>query len=452
MPPRPSLAERYADKVLPTDTYSDVMRKTGVSAAHASRIVAAIRAASADPDEAPTEAPVVGEDSEGLVVHSVNEVIRNPEEMLEAAGVDLTKWAVVDSRVSTSATAMRGRKYKDADGAIVEDEPRIVRLWHVRCRLKLREVPLCPLVSWLPPAPFHLDAPDPERARSAVLLPDMQIGYRWVYDTGTPYLRPCHDRAAIDAALQVLARERPTDVVLLGDMLDFAPLSTRWTAEHGSEETTRPALLEWRWLLQRIRSLAPDARIVYLEGNHEARLAKYLDDRAPQLRGLMPTLPMLLDLDALGVEYVPYRDQAWLWGRIRLIHGEVVRQGGGSTAAAVLKGETHSVVYGHVHRCEMAFRRVTGPTGDDTLFAMSPGSLCLPGETPGSTPRSDWQQGVGVIHTAEGLSDAPAVIEIRAGRALHRGEALTGSDYTDELVASSGYGAYSSQGQRRSTQ
>src|SRR5690606_29598869 len=70
------------------------------------------------------------------------------------------------------------------------------------------------------------------------------------------------------------------------------------------------------------RQLAPDADIVWLEGNHESRLTKYLVDRAPALVGLnkggqtaqpVMSLSNLCRFDEYGIEYLePYPD-AELW-------------------------------------------------------------------------------------------------------------------------------------------
>lgn len=457
-----ALLKKYRGRLKPGDTPAKFAAREGTGPKFTRDIFAAFRKAGvlelskhdyrtprgvhppADDGEPPapppldgTQPPMVDVGPDGTAhAYSVDTRIRTPEELVAAADLDLDRWEIVKSKVNSWPVAMK------IDG---ESEPRVTRLWQVSLDLRPRLVPLAPLTDWLPPPPFDLGVSEepPEGLRRAVFLPDAQIGYRWVFSGASPYLEPTHDRAAIDAALQVLALSGATDVVLLGDMLDLAPLSTRWPVDDSMRQVTRLALLEWRWLLHRIREVAGSARVVYLEGNHEERWSKFLAERAGELVDVVPSLPGVLGLADLGIEWVPYRSQVWLWGRVRLVHGEVVRQGGGATAAAVLARETHSTVYGHIHRAEVAHRRVTGPEGEGYLWAMSPGCLCrTDGAVPGSTPRSDWQQGVGEVVAVEGLPDAVSALRIANGRVLYRGDVIVGRDYTDLLVESSGVTAY----------
>lgn len=448
-----AIVEKYRNQLKPGDTPASFSKRVGLALTFARKVFSAFRKHGilptsshakkipnqmqglVGPDEPDLTPPTVEEGDGVAHAWSVDTKIRTPEELISAADLDLNTWEVVKSKVNSWPVAM---KNPDTGEAVV------TRLWQVSLDLRPRLVPLAPLVEWAPPPPYYREPRvGADDTRRALILPDAQIGYRWVLDGSHAYLEPHHDRAAIDLACQMITETEPTDIVLLGDMLDFAPLSTRWPVEDAQRQVTRLALQEWRWLLQRIKELAGNARIVYLEGNHEERWTKYLKERAGELVSVVPTLPALLDLDALGVEWVPYRSQAWLWDRVRLIHGEVVRAGGGSTAAAVLAKETHSAVYGHIHRAEMAHRRVTGPQGDGYLWAMSPGCLCrVDGDVPGSTPRTDWQQGVGEIVSAPGLEDSVSVVRISKGRALYRGKIFEGKDYTESLVETSGVTMY----------
>jgi predicted phosphodiesterase len=452
---RDNFIAKYHGKIFPSDTRRSLGDRLGIGLNHAKKLLQEARAygmvppytvsedghasfVPAKPDVVPTEpvdtTPKLNVRDDGSAdLQSIDAVIRTPEELVEAANLDLDAWEIVSSRVNTWPATMKGD-----DG-----RPVVVRLWQVRVDLKPRVLPLHEMALWEPPQPYVAPEPFQTSARTAVVIPDAQIGGHWRFTGSRPWLDPTHDRRAIDVVLQVIKRETPSDIVILGDMLDFAPLSTRWPTEDHMRQTTRLSIMEWKWLLWRIRQLAPQARIIYCEGNHEERYGKFLKERGGELVDVVPTLPDLLGLSKLRVEYVPYRSESWLWDRIRCIHGEVVASGGGATAANVLKSETHPVVYGHIHRCEVAHRRVTTPAGPKYLWAMSPGCLCrIDGSVPGSSPKSDWAQGVGIITEADGLPDAVEVVRITNGRALHRGEVLQGHDYVGELVTSSGTRAF----------
>lgn len=367
----------------------------------------------------------------------INARIMNVADLVEVANIDLTRWEIAAHKVNTWSTVTKGD-----DGT-----PTVTRLWQVSASLRPRVIPLIPL-DWPPPpvfvVPSEIRAPDDTRV--AVVLPDMQIGFRWRdLDTGRPWLEPYHDRAAIDAALQAIARIQPDTVILIGDNLDFQALSTRWAFGDEARRTTATAIREYAWLLHRLREIAPTAEIVYMLGNHEARLTKFLDERAGELAGLVHPdgraalcLRSLLGLDALQIATHAYPQPYWLWGRVEIEHGRAVRAGGGATAAAVLAKREHSVVYGHIHRAELAQRTVEGPTGRRQILAGSPGCLCrTDGVVPGSD-RPDWQQGIGVLTLAPDGDEDLQLLRIQRGRLFLGGTAIQGRDYTEELVESTG--------------
>jgi hypothetical protein len=150
-----------------------------------------------------------------------------------------------------------------------------------------------------------------------------------------------------------------------GDNLDFTSIS-KHLPEHAFQGTLQLAINRVHKLLAEIRANAPNSKIIYIAGNHEQRLEKYVASKSPELFELRQagqekrvlTVPFLLNLDAIGnVEYVPgYPAGAyWLSNDLRAIHGHKVRSGG-STAVAVLNGEEVSTIFGHVHRAEHMYR------------------------------------------------------------------------------------------------
>jgi UDP-2,3-diacylglucosamine pyrophosphatase LpxH len=65
---------------------------------------------------------------------------------------------------------------------------------------------------------------------------------------------------------------QPDTVVINGDWLDMSEWSDKFAREPGFFFTTQPALFECHYWLQKLRRTLPNARIVYIEGNHEIRL------------------------------------------------------------------------------------------------------------------------------------------------------------------------------------
>lgn len=327
----------YGHLVDPKGTVDDAVRELPhLPRWHLRDLLAVLRRAHADPEPEPdppgsevyrpsettpppSERGTVVEDHGDTIEarHTDTEInarIMNVDDLVNVAGIDLTRWEIGSHKVNTWSTVTKGE-----DGT-----PTVTRLWQVSATLRPRIVPLVPL-DWPPPPAFVVPAElhAPGDTRVAVVLPDMQIGFRWRdLDTGRPWLEPYHDRAAIDAALQAIARIQPDTVILIGDNLDFQPLSTRWAFGDEARRTTAIAIREYAWLLHRLRQIAPTAEIVYMLGNHEARLTKFLDERAGELAGLVHPdgraalcLRALLGLDGLQIATHAYPQPYWLWGR-----------------------------------------------------------------------------------------------------------------------------------------
>lgn len=441
-PARRRLYETYGSKVDPAGDFRSVMALFPELAEWQARyLLTDVRkygrpGVATDPEPA-ERGTRVEESPDGLEVRhtdtEINARIMNVDDLVDVAQIDLTKWEIASHRVNTWGVVT-----KDEDG-----NPTVTRLWQVSASLKPRLIPLVPL-DWPPPPVFVVPlsiAPPPQALRRAVILPDMQIGYRWRnLAEGVPWLQPYHDRRAIDIGLQTIVKVQPEEVILLGDNLDLQELSTRWAFGDDARQTTPLAIREYAWLLRRIREIAPSARFTKMQGNHEKRLEKYLEERAGALANLRHFdgrkalgLRELLGLDVLQVESFGYPDPYWLWNRVEVEHGRTVRAGGGATAAAVIARREHSLVYGHNHRRELAHRLVEGPWARREIFAGSPGCLChVDGRVPGSD-RPDWQQGIGIITSLDG-SDAMDFVRIERGRAVLGDELLTGRDYSEELA------------------
>lgn len=276
--------------------------------------------------------------------------------------------------------------------------------------------------------------------KTAVILPDPQIGYRRLTD-GT--LDPFQDERALDVALQITESERPDLIVNLGDFLDF-PSFGRYRQEPGFAMTTQATIDRGHDFLARQVALSPDVRL--LEGNHDARLHNAIMDNAAAAFGIRRanapaewpamSVPNLLRLDDLGVEYIGgYPVGAtYITHRLACIHGRKVKSNG-STAAAVVKDEHVSVIFGHVHRIETQFRTFNRKGTPRTIVAHTPGTLAridgaVPGAAAGLDPHGrpvrhfqNWQQGLTVARfNTETGAFALEPVHIFEGWAMHRGQ------------------------------
>jgi predicted phosphodiesterase len=251
---------------------------------------------------------------------------------------------------------------------------------------------------------------------TCVVLPDMQIGY---FRARSGELESTHDEEAIDLAFTIVKNLNPDLVVLVGDNLDL-PEFGKYRLSSAYALTTQASIDRATVLCAQLRTIAPNARIVWLAGNHEERLVNFVLDNAKAAfgikRGISPdswpvlSVPYLCRFDDYGVDYVPGypAGQFWINQRLRVIHGTKVRSNG-STAHAYLNTEKSSVLYGHIHRREWAERSRDDFDGPKTIMAASPGTLAKCNGTVPSTKGSidldgrpmtiveDWQQGIGVV-------------------------------------------------------
>jgi hypothetical protein len=135
----------------------------------------------------------------------------------------------------------------------------------------------------------------------------------------------------------------PDTIVHLGDLADFFSISA-----HSKDPSRRANLADEvravRAMRRQLDNLGAKTKL-FIEGNHEFRLQRYLQDKAPELFEFVTT-DQLLELSANDWKFTPYRESTRL-GKLRLTH-DVGTTGKYSTARA-LDTFQHSVAVGHNH-------------------------------------------------------------------------------------------------------
>lgn len=299
--------------------------------------------------------------------------------------------------------------------------------------------------------------------RTAVILPDPQIGYR-AFDGG---LDPFHDERAMDLALQVLAvlqHDCGVDKVInLGDFLDL-PAQGKYEQEPAFAFTTQHAIDRGGRFLAQQRAAAPESHLVLLEGNHDRRMQRFITTNAMSAMGLrrarvrdetetlpVMSLPYLMRMDDIGVEYIDAYPAGvhWINGRFRAVHGDKVRSNG-STASAFANENPHfSTVFGHIHRVEQQMKRVPRPGGGSLVsYHVSPGCLCrIDGAVPSvkgsigidgrpAVAHENWQQGMAVVTYRDDpeYDHFVELLHIEDGRTIFRGQEFAARDDGHELL------------------
>lgn len=260
----------------------------------------------------------------------------------------------------------------------------------------------------------------PKKVRGAfkkdVIVPDAQIGY---YRGKDGVLHETHDEKAIAVVMEAIEMIQPETIVCVGDNLDL-PEMGKYLTTPAYQQTTQAAIDRATTFCAQMRAAAPKAKIIWLAGNHEERMPKYLLTNAAAAYGLRKgnipdswpvlTIPYLCRMEEYGVEYRPGYPASdyWINEKLRVIHGDRVKSSG-STAHVYLNNEKTSVIYGHIHRIETAFKTREDFSGPRTIMAASPGCLArIDGAVPSTkggvdldgrplTRYENWQQGFGVV-------------------------------------------------------
>lgn len=189
--------------------------------------------------------------------------------------------------------------------------------------------------------------PVADRSHVAPMAPRFgKPGDNWLFvpDTHVDY----HDRAAWALALGVSRALRPDGVCILGDFLDCYAVSF-----HEKSPSRAGRLVDEidaaNRCLDELEAASPSARQrVFIEGNHENRLNRYIASNAKALHG-MPglTIREALRLDERGWAWVPYHEHCTI-GDTAVTH-----DGGRAGVYAVrqtMMAMGQSLIIGHVHR------------------------------------------------------------------------------------------------------
>lgn len=159
--------------------------------------------------------------------------------------------------------------------------------------------------------------------------------------------RPYHDKQAWRLMLKVAKDLNPDTIVIGGDFGEF------YCTNAHRKDPNRNKFLEWEIAdinkgLDEIDALKPKRKI-FIQGNHEENLERYLIDKAPELFNIVTTQG-LLDLKKRGWEYYPYRKKKASIGKLTITH-DLGSSGAGAVASALTTFQDN-IVINHIHRID----------------------------------------------------------------------------------------------------
>jgi hypothetical protein len=185
---------------------------------------------------------------------------------------------------------------------------------------------------------------------------------------------------------------KPIHLWCIGDLADFYTVSA-----HSKDPARKQFLIDEvadvNKGLDELDELGAEDK-VFVEGNHCDRLRRYLEEKAPELFGLMST-PGLFRLKERGWHFVPYKRDVKR-GKLHLTH-DVGNCGRYATFRA-LDTYQHSVVTGHTHRlCYVVEGNATGEQKLSAQFGWL-GDVNTIGYMHRVKALKDWALGFGIGH------------------------------------------------------
>lgn len=208
---------------------------------------------------------------------------------------------------------------------------------------------------------------------------------------------PFHDPVALGLVFDFIAETQPDRVVINGDFLDCYKIS-HFSKDPARGDSFAAEIKQGRALLYQLREIAPDSEIVYICGNHEHRLHRYIIDNAAELRGLDGlTIEEQLHLDALEIDWVgcpadKFIDTSIRMGNLLVGHFNHANQHSGYTAKVLLDKYGLSLIQGHVHSMGVSNKTLA----DGPVMAWEGGCLC--DLQPHYCVPQKWAHGFVVVH------------------------------------------------------
>lgn len=223
-----------------------------------------------------------------------------------------------------------------------------------------------------------------QKIESWIILSDMQVPYQ--------------DVQTMIAVEKYMAAHRWDGLLNIGDFMDMNTISN---FNKGKPRQTQGQYIsadfeEGNKILDRhqaiIRKRNKHAQFVYLEGNHEERVERWLDEN-PMFDGYF-NIPKALNLDKRGFKWVRAwtNNEIYSIGKANFVHGKYTNQ---YHPAKMAHYYGDNIFYGHTH--DMMCHAVAKQLHPDKVHVgQSIGCLCLPQKYMKGN-FNNWQQGFMVL-------------------------------------------------------
>ena len=225
---------------------------------------------------------------------------------------------------------------------------------------------------------------------------------------------PYQDNSAIKTMLNMVQHFRPKNIIINGDAIDAVQLS-RFSRDPLPPESFKAHVEELCTLITKMQKYST---VKYIQGNHEARLQRYINDKAPELHGLLSVESLIndrLDTKINYIKTVPSESMLAIRDDLLVGHFNSAHKYTCYTAKALVERFQVSIVQAHTHRLgEYSIR-----TWGGTLYGWESGCLC--DLNPEYVLHPNWQNGF-LIFTEIDNDWNIEIVHINDGKAMFRGK------------------------------
>lgn len=197
---------------------------------------------------------------------------------------------------------------------------------------------------------------------------------------------PYHDDVVLQKILRVVRDRQPDQIVQIGDGVDF-PTVSQWSKGTAGEyaDTLQEHIDGYRGdVLEPLRAAVPNAKILWLEGNHDLRLRDFVKKYAAPLTALRALeISQLFALKDLDIHYE--RGPVRVATNTLAVHGH--EAGGYCSSASAWDtkftkryGSDKNFAFGHTHQPFLVTRAFGYAGRVSPRFTMNVGSIMDPVE------------------------------------------------------------------------
>jgi len=252
---------------------------------------------------------------------------------------------------------------------------------------------------WRSDAPIPTMKPVKADALSTIAAPRVNIprlldtgsGVKTVAIIGDTH-NPYQDAKVVQGVENFLEEIQPNYLLYNGDINDFYQVSVF------SKDPARLGELQSdidisTTMFQRHSISMPNTKKIFIEGTHENRWFKYLQDKAPAVSKLRGTnIIELYRLNDFNIDYVPFERGVLINGVFLVLHGDIVSVHSSYTAKRHYEKHGGCGICNHTHRLGSYYKR--------DRFGMwgwwENGCLC--DLNPDWIQNPNWQHGFSLVH------------------------------------------------------